>query len=210
MRVLGIPGSLRAGSYNRALLRAARELAPAGMEIVDFDIRELPFYDGDVEAAGDPEPVTAFKDAIRSADAVLIATPEYNRGVPGVLKNAIDWASRPPLGSPLSGKPVAIMGASTGLGGTARAQEQLRAALEFSRAHVLAQPELLVPEAYLSFDADGRLTDDRVRAGIAELLAELARSASGAEPDLADHPLTASAEEHVEQAPAPEKAYAPA
>jgi chromate reductase len=207
MGVLGISGSLRAGSYNRALLRAARDLAPAGMEIVDFDLRELPFYDGDVEAAGDPEPVTAFKEAIRSADAVLIATPEYNRGIPGVLKNAIDWASRPPLGSPLAGKPVAIMGASTGLGGTARAQEQLRAALEFSRANVLAQPELLVPEAYLSFGADGRLTDDRVRSGIAELLAELTRSAAASEPDLADHPVSISDEEQVQQAAAPDEVY---
>jgi chromate reductase, NAD(P)H dehydrogenase (quinone) len=176
MRVLGIPGSLRAGSYNRALLQAARELAPDGMEIVEFDLRELPFYDGDVEAAGDPEPVTAFKEAIRSADALLIATPEYNRGVPGVLKNAVDWASRPLLGSPLAGKPVAIMGASTGRGGTARAQEQLRAALEFSRANVLNEPEVLVPEAYMRFDEQGRLTDDETRREIAALLEVVASS----------------------------------
>ena len=173
MKVLGIPGSLRAGSYNRALLEAARELAPAGMEIAEFDLRQLPFYDGDVEAAGDPEPVAAFKDAIRSADALLIATPEYNRGVPGVLKNAIDWASRPPLGSPLAGKAVAIMGASTGRAGTARAQEQLRAALEFSRANVLNEPEVLVPEAYLRFDEQGRLTDEEARGQIAALVAAL-------------------------------------
>jgi chromate reductase, NAD(P)H dehydrogenase (quinone) len=176
VRVLGISGSLRAGSYNRALLQAARELAPAGMEIVDVDLRGLPFYDGDVEAAGDPEPVTAFKEAIRSADALLIATPEYNRGVPGVLKNAVDWASRPPLGSPLTGKPVAIMGASTGRGGTARAQEQLRAALEFSRARVLNEPEVLVPEAYMRFDEQGRLTDDETRREIAALLEVVASS----------------------------------
>jgi chromate reductase, NAD(P)H dehydrogenase (quinone) len=176
VRVLGISGSLRAGSYNRALLQAARELAPEGMEIVDVDLRGLPFYDGDVEAAGDPEPVTAFKEAIRSADALLIATPEYNRGVPGVLKNAVDWASRPPLGSPLTGKPVAIMGASTGRGGTARAQEQLRAALEFSRANVLNEPEVLVPEAYMRFDEQGRLTDDETRREIAALLEVVASS----------------------------------
>jgi chromate reductase len=176
VRVLGIPGSLRAGSYNRALLQAARELAPEGMEIIDVDLRGLPFYDGDVEAAGDPEPVSAFKEAIRSADALLIATPEYNRGVPGVLKNAVDWASRPPLGSPLAGKPVAIMGASTGRGGTARAQEQLRAALEFSRASVLNEPEVLVPEAYMRFDEQGRLTDDETRREIAALLEVVASS----------------------------------
>jgi chromate reductase len=146
------------------------------MEIVDVDLRGLPFYDGDVEAAGDPEPVTAFKEAIRSADALLIATPEYNRGVPGVLKNAVDWASRPPLGSPLTGKPVAIMGASTGRGGTARAQEQLRAALEFSRANVLNEPEVLVPEAYMRFDEQGRLTDDETRREIAALLEVVASS----------------------------------
>jgi chromate reductase len=210
MRILGIPGSLRAGSYNRALLQAARELAPVGMEIVDFDLRELPFYDGDVEAAGDPEPATAFKEAIRSADALLIATPEYNRSIPGVLKNAVDWASRPPLGSPLAGKPVAIMGASTGRGGTSRAQEHLRAALEFSRADVLSEPEVLVPEAYLRFDGDGRLVDEDSRSVLAELLETLARSAPGGEPDLADDAVASSVVEQVEQAAASDKAYAAA
>src|ERR671935_989292 len=173
MRVLGIAGSLRAGSYNRALLRAARELAPAGMEIEEHDLHGLPFYDGDVEAAGDPELVSAFKEAIHGAEAILIATPEYNRGVPGVLKNAIDWASRPPLGSPLAGKPVALMGASTGRGGTARAQEQLRTALEYSRADVLAQPEMLVPEAYMRFDEQGRLTDEETMTKLRALLEAL-------------------------------------
>jgi chromate reductase, NAD(P)H dehydrogenase (quinone) len=173
MRILGIAGSLREGSYNRALLRTARELLPEGVELVDHDVRALPFYDGDVEAAGDPEAVVRFKQAIREADAILIATPEYNRGVPGVLKNAIDWASRPPLASPLTGKPVAVMGASTGRGGTARAQEQLRAALEFSRATVLEQPEVLVPEAFMRFDEHGELVDEQTRDEIAALLAEL-------------------------------------
>ena len=177
MRVLGIVGSLRAGSHNRALLRAASKLAPAGMEIAEFDLRELPFYDGDVEAAGDPEPVSAFKEAIRSADALLIATPEYNRGIPGVLKNAIDWASRPPLGSPLAGKPVAIMGASTGRGGTARAQGQLRSALEYSRADVFTQYEVLVPEAYLRFDERGQLVDEETRAEVRALLEGLSARA---------------------------------
>jgi chromate reductase len=180
MRVLGIAGSHRSGSYNAALLRAALELAPIGMEFEEFDIRELPFYDGDVEAAGDPASVTAFKEAIREADALLIATPEYNRGVPGVLKNAIDWASRPPLASPLTNKPVAVMGASTGRGGTARAQEQLRTALEYSRARVIEQPEVLVPEAYLAFDAKGRLTDEATRDDLAELLAALSQEVAAA------------------------------
>ena len=174
MQILGIAGSLRSGSHNRALIRAARELAPAGVEIVELDLRELPFYDGDVEAAGDPETVAAFKDAIRAADALLIATPEYNRGIPGVLKNAIDWASRPALASPLAGKPVGIMGASTGRGGTRRAQQQLRDALEFPRAVVLDEPRVLVPEAFMRFDEHGKLVDEETRASIAELLDSLA------------------------------------
>jgi chromate reductase len=179
MRILGISGSLRERSYNRALLRAARELLPEGVELVGHELGELPFYDGDVETAGDPDSVVALKEAIRDADAVLIATPEYNRGVPGVLKNAIDWASRPPLGSPLTGKPVAIMGASTGRGGTARAQEQLRSALEFSRANVLEQPEVLVPEAFMRFDQQGELVDSGAQAELAELLDTLVAVASG-------------------------------
>jgi chromate reductase len=177
MQLLGIAGSLRQDSYNRALLHAARDLLPEGVELVEHDLRDLPLYDGDVEAAGDPEPVTRLKDAIRGADGILIATPEYNRGIPGVLKNAIDWASRPPLASPLVRKPVAIMGASTGLGGTRRAQEQLQAALEFPGALVIEEPTVLVPEAFLRFDGDGRLVDEGVRAEIGELLDTLVRVA---------------------------------
>jgi chromate reductase, NAD(P)H dehydrogenase (quinone) len=179
VKILGIAGSLREGSYNRSLLRAARELLPEGVELVELDLRSLPFYDGDVEAAGDPGPVVALKEAIRAADALLIATPEYNRGISGVLKNAVDWASRPPLASPLTGKPVAIMGASTGRGGTARAQEQLRAALEFSRATVLEQPELLVPEAFMRFDEHGELVDGGIRAELAELIDTLVEATGG-------------------------------
>jgi chromate reductase len=179
VKILGIAGSLREGSYNRGLLRAARELLPQDVDFVEFDIRSLPFYDGDFEAAGDPEPVVALKDSIREADALLIATPEYNRGVPGGLKNAVDWASRPPLGSPLAGKPVALMGASTGRGGTALAQQQLREALEFPRAVVLDEPQVFVPEAYMHFDERGELADDSIRAEIAELLDTLAHVAGG-------------------------------
>ena len=175
MRLLGIAGSLRERSYNRALLRAAAELAPPGVVLEEHDLRGLPFYDGDLEAAGDPEPVTELKNAIRRADGLVISTPEYNRGIPGGLKNAIDWASRPALASPLAGKPVAIMGASTGRGGTARAQQQLREALGFPRAVVVEEPEVLVPEAYLHFDENGELVDEQTREQIAELLAELTR-----------------------------------
>jgi hypothetical protein len=119
-RILAISGSLRERSYNRALLRAAEELAPAGVKIEEFDLSPIPFYDGDVEAAGDPASVVALRAAVAEADGVLIATPEYNRGTSGVLKNAIDWLSRPALASVLRWKPVAVIGASTGRGGTRR------------------------------------------------------------------------------------------
>ena len=177
MRILGIPGSLRAASTNRGLLHAAQELAPSVVELELFDLRELPPYDGDVEASGDPEPVRRWKEAIREADGLLIATPEYNRGIPGVLKNAVDWASRPALAPVLAGKPVAIMGASTGMGGTANAQRQLREALGFPRAQVLEDPKVLVASSYEKFGADGRLLDKETRAQIAELLDALAVAA---------------------------------
>lgn len=177
MRILGVSGSLRAASTNRGLLRAAQELAPSVVQIEIFDLRAIPPYDGDVEAAGDPEPVAAWKSAIREADALLIATPEYNRGVPGVLKNAIDWASRPALAPPVAGKLVGIMGASSGMGGTANAQRQVREALAFPRARVLEDPKVLVTSSYEKFDAEGRLVDERTRSKIADLLDALAVAA---------------------------------
>jgi chromate reductase len=173
--VCGIAGSLRRASYNRALLRAAQELAPEGMEIRIFDgIGDLPLYDEDVEAQGDPAPVQALKRAIGEADALLIATPEYNHGVPGVLKNAIDWASRPPRGSVLAGKPAAIFGASPGVTGTARAQTQLRGSFVFTQTPALLQPEILVYRAHEKFDADGNLTDAKTREFIGLFLRHLA------------------------------------
>ena len=159
LRILGVAGSLRAGSLNRALLRAAVELAPEGMTIETFDLLQVPLYNGDVEAAGEPVGVAAFKQAIAAADGVLFATPEYNHGVPGVMKNAVDWASRPPRGAPLGGKPVGLIGASPGQTGTARGQSQLRQAFEFTDSYCMPQPELLVFRAHEKFDADGRLTD---------------------------------------------------
>ena len=154
MRVFGIAGSLRAGSFNRSLLRAAVELAPDGMEIGIFErLGEIPPYNEDVEKSGDPEPVAALKKAIREADALLIATPEYNYGVPGVLKNAIDWASRPPRDSVLARKPAAIMGASPGQGGTVRAQLALRQSFLFTQIHALLRPEVLIASAGEKFDA---------------------------------------------------------
>jgi chromate reductase len=174
LRVLGFAGSLRAASYNRMLLGAAVELAPEGMEIEVFDIGGIPLFNEDVEAAGTPPAVEAFRDAIRRADALLIATPEYNHGVPGVLKNAIDWASRPPRKSPLAGKPAAVFGASPGMTGTARSQTQLRASFVFTDTPVLPQPEVLVFRAHEKFDADGRLTDEPTRAFVGRLLVALA------------------------------------
>jgi chromate reductase len=173
--VCGIAGSLRRGSYNHALLRAARELAPEGMELRTFErMAEIPLFNEDVEAQGDPEPVQALKRAITEADALLIATPEYNHGVPGVLKNAIDWASRPAGDSALTGKPAAIFGASPGVVGTARAQSQLRQALVFTDSPTLPQPEVLVYRAHVKFDAEGRLTDEQTRRFVGTLLRQLA------------------------------------
>ena len=173
--VCGIAGSLRRGSYNRALLRAAQELAPPDVEIRIFDrMAEIPLYNHDVEAEGVPEPVQALKRAIGEADALLFATPEYNHGVPGVLKNAIDWASRPARASVLSGKPAAILGASTGITGTARAQSQLREAFVFTNTPALLQPEILVYRAKEKFDEEGRLTDDKTREFVGKLLHALA------------------------------------
>lgn len=171
-RVLGVAGSLRAGSFNRSLLRAAIELVPAGMEIQAFEgLGEIPPYNADVEAAGDPAPVAAWKDAIRGADALLFVTPEYNYGVPGVLKNAYDWASRPPGQSPLNRKPAAIMGVSGGNSGTARAQLALRQSFVFTETYGMLRPEILVPRGAEKFDAEGRLTDDRTREAIRKFLA---------------------------------------
>jgi len=159
VRILGVAGSLRRGSLNRALLGAAIKLAPAGLTIDAFDLADVPLYNGDVEAAGDPAGVTAFKNAIRAADAVLFVTPEYNHGVPGVMKNAVDWASRPARDAALNGKPVGIIGASPGQVGTARGQSQLRQAFEFTNSFCMPQPEILVFRAHEKFDASGDLTD---------------------------------------------------
>ena len=121
LKVLGISGSLRKGSYNTSALRAAQKLAPSGIDVEIADIRAIPLYDDDVRALGEPHSVTALKARVRAADAVLLVTPEYNFSIPGVLKNTLDWMSRPPE-PPFDGKPVAIMGASPGPVGTARVQ----------------------------------------------------------------------------------------
>src|SRR5215510_11086448 len=161
--VVGFAGSLRGASYNRALLRAATELAPPALRIVIHELDGIPLYNGDIEAAGAPSSVVELRDAIRKADGLLIATPEYNYGVPGVLKNTIDWLSRPPRDSVLNGKVAAVMGASPGVTGTARGQSQLRQAFVFTNTYALLQPELLVARAHEKFDADGRLVDQATR-----------------------------------------------
>jgi chromate reductase len=167
---LGIAGSLRRLSFNRGLIRAAVELAPQGITVVPYDYSDVPLFDADVEAEGDPEPVARFKQAIGGADGLLIATPEYNHCVPGVLKNAIDWASRPPRASVLTDKPVAIMGATPGQGGTARAQAQLRDGLTYTNGYVLPLPEVLVPLAREKFDAESNLIDADTRTQVVDLL----------------------------------------
>ena len=177
VRILGISGSLRQASYNRALLQAARDLAPAGVELAELDLSPIPMYDGDVELAGDPEAVADMRRAVADADALLIATPEYNRGTSGVLKNALDWLSRPALASVLRWKPVAIVGASTGRGGTRRAQQQVRDALHFPGARVVEEPEVVIPVAWEHFDGELNLVDEGHRAALASVLGELARLA---------------------------------
>jgi chromate reductase, NAD(P)H dehydrogenase (quinone) len=171
--VLGIAGSLRRTSYNRGLIRAAVEAAPSGIEIRPFELDAIPMFNADVEALGDPPPVAAFKAAIAGCEALLIASPEYNHCIPGVLKNAIDWASGPARRSALTGTPVAIMGASTGAGGTARAQAHLRDGLAYTNGYVLPLPEVLVGNAGARFDEDGNLTDDNTKEEIHDLLVAL-------------------------------------
>ena len=174
MRVLGISGSLRRDSYNSGLLRAAAELLPSGAELEVFDgLKAIPPYDADDDVDVAPAPVRELREAIAAADAVLIATPEYNASVPGVLKNALDWASRPHATNPLRGTPAAVVGTSTGMFGAVWAQADARKILSTIGARVVDR-ELPVPEAAERFDADGTLRDPEVEAQLSELLADLA------------------------------------
>lgn len=173
LNVLGFAGSLRQRSYNRAALAAAVELAPAGMNLSVFDLTPLPLFNQDLE--GDlPAPVASFKQAVEAADALLIVTPEYNYSISGVLKNALDWASRPAGASSFPGKVAAIMGVSGGLLGTARAQYHLRQCLVALDVPVVNRPEVLIGQASQRFDEHGRLTDEPTRQRIAGLLQALA------------------------------------
>lgn len=173
LNVLGISGSLRKGSFNTSVLRTAMELAPAGMKITHQEIRDIPLYDEDVRSKGVPESVQKFRDAIAAADAILIVTPEYNYSIPGVLKNAIDWASRPPQ-QPFAGKPLAIMGASGGMSGTMRAQYHLRQVAVFLDMHVMNMPEVFVRKAQTLIDAEGKLNDEATKKAIGDQLVAFA------------------------------------
>lgn len=175
-RITAISGSLRRASYNSAALLAAMELAPPGVQIERVEIRDLPHYDDDLWQAGATPAVHAFRDAIARADAVLLVTPEYNYSIPGVLKNAIDWASRG-TDQPFNGKPCAIMGASRGLIGTARGQYHLRQILVCMNAFAVNKPEVMIGGAADKFDASGALVNEDTRRLIAALLAELIRLA---------------------------------
>ena len=172
INVLAICGSLRAGSYNRAALRTAIELRPPGMTIETADISAFPLYNEDVRAQGFPPPVETLRRQIAAADALLFVTPEYNYSMPGVLKNAIDWASRPP-DQPFAGKPVAIMGAAAGMAGSARAQYDLRRSCVFLDMHPLNKPEVLIGQAQTKFDAEGNLLDEVAKNLIRDLMAAL-------------------------------------
>jgi chromate reductase len=174
VKVFAISGSLRKASFNTLALRAAKELAPEGMEVTIYEgLREIPPYDDDLRTgSGYPAPVAAFRAAIKEADALLIASPEYNFSISGVLKNAIDWASRVP-DQPFDGKPIAILGAATGAYGTARSQYDLRKILAGLNANMLNKPEVLIAGAASKFDAEGRLTDETVRGLIAQQMTAL-------------------------------------
>ena len=170
--ILGFAGSLRKNSYNKALLRVAMELAPKNAKLEIFDLKGIPPFNQDLESRM-PQKVKEFKAKIRAADALLIATPEHNYSVPGVLKNAIDWASRPPGDNSFEGKPVAIMSASPGMLGGARAQYHLRQVLVSLNMHAINRPEVIVASVEEKIDENGDLTDEKTRKRIRQLLESL-------------------------------------
>jgi len=196
MRVLGLSGSLRRDSHNRALLRAAAALLPPDAELVEWDrLAGLPAYDEDLETAPAPEPVRALRAAIDGADALLIATPEYNASLPGALKNALDWASRPYAKNPLRGKPAAVIGASTGLFGAVWAQAEARKVLRTIGAQVLER-ELPVGQADAAWAPDGTLLDPDLGGALAEIVGALV----AAVPDAAPRPVATVGGERAEAA----------
>jgi chromate reductase, NAD(P)H dehydrogenase (quinone) len=167
LRVLGFAGSLRKNSYNRHALRAAQGLMPEGAVLDIYDLAPIPLYNDDIREKGYPPEVQDFRDRIAAADGLVMATPEYNYSISGVLKNAIDWASRPP-GPPMTRKAVAILGATQGLWGTVKAQHHLRQCCVFLDLWPLNKPEVLIAQAQNKFDAQGNLTDEATKKVIAE------------------------------------------
>jgi chromate reductase, NAD(P)H dehydrogenase (quinone) len=174
MLIAALAGSLRRGSYNRAFLESLPALAPEGMTLERLDLHGIPVFNEDDEANDPPEAVTRLREAVKRADGLLIATPEYNGGIPGGLKNALDWLSRPSGQSVFPGKPTALAGASPGPFGTVRAQGQARASLEHMGAPVMPAPLVLIAHAKDKFDEQGRLTDERTRAIVTKFLASFA------------------------------------
>lgn len=172
VNILGFAGSLRKGSYNKSLLRTAAELAPKDAKIEIFDLEGIPQFNQDFESQP-PERVKEFKKKIKAADAILIATPEYNYSIPGVLKNAIDWASRPYTDNSFEGKPVAIMSVSIGMLGAARAQYHLRQCFIFLNMYPMNRPEIMVPFAPEKFDENCNLKDEQTKKRVAEFLKAL-------------------------------------
>jgi chromate reductase, NAD(P)H dehydrogenase (quinone) len=178
MRILAISGSLRADSYNTGLLRALAEEAPEGVEVVIWQgLKEIPPYDGDDDVVPGPERVDAFRELVRESDAVFFATPEYNSSVPGALKNALDWASRPLATNAFRNKPVAVIGSSAGAFGAVWAAAELRKVLGAMGARV-TEAELTVGHAHEKFDDEGRLVDDEVRQGLRDALDVLVAEAT--------------------------------
>jgi chromate reductase, NAD(P)H dehydrogenase (quinone) len=180
IRILGIAGSLRRKSYNRAALRAAQQLVPEDAVLDVFELDGIPVFSEDDERQP-PAKVVEFKKRIREADAILFVTPEYNYSIPGVLKNAIDWASRPYGDSAWTDKPAAIMGASLGTLGTARAQYHLRQVFVFLNVHAINQPEVMIANAAQNFDAEGNLTNESTKNLIRQLLTNLVTRTRGLE-----------------------------
>jgi chromate reductase len=168
--LLGICGSMRKASLNRALLRAIAQELPSGTTMTIQESLDLPIFNSDLT---DPEPVTALKKAVASADGVVFAVPEYNYSIPGGLKNALDWLSRPTATAPLRGKPVGLVGAATGMSGTIRAQTHIRQMFVYSDTPCMNQPEVLIPRAHERFDTEGRLTDESTRVLLSKFAAAM-------------------------------------
>lgn len=176
IKILGFGGSLRKGSYNWALLENAKEMMPEGADLNLFDLSEIPVYNQDLDS-NLPEPVVKFKDAVKASDGILISTPEYNFSIPGFLKNALDFASRPPEDNPFPGKPVAIMSASGSMLGGARVQYHLRQVLGYLDMRQINRPEVFVASAHTKFDSNMKLTDENAKSFMRQLLEKLVKEA---------------------------------